>query len=113
MREPQPDRSRAPRRSRWTAVRTILLLGLLVAGVGVGRLAYFAFWFDTWQLVHVPAPDGLDVAFEEAVLVPRDAREAQAREGTAAAWRMVRLAGVLSVVGATGAWLIRRRSASP
>lgn len=96
-----------------TAVRTILLVGLLAASVGVGRLAYFAFWFDPWQPVHVPAPDGLDVPFEEAVLVPSDTLEAQAREGTAVAWRTTLLGVGLSVVGATAAWLIRRRSASP
>jgi hypothetical protein len=93
--------------------RTVLIVGLMVAGAGAARLTYFTYWFDTWEVRHVPAPAGLEVSFEEAVLVPSDELEAQAQEGSALGWRMTLLGGTLSAVGATGAWLTRRRTANP
>ncbi|MGE0460186.1 MAG: hypothetical protein AB7Q16_02340 [Vicinamibacterales bacterium] len=93
-----------------TVARTALIVGLLVAGAGAARLAYFAYWFDTWEVRHVPAPAGVDVPFEEAVPVPSDELAAQAREGMAVAWRLTLLGGTISVAGAAGAWLTRRHT---
>jgi hypothetical protein len=95
---------------RSTAIRTLLVVGLVVAGIGLARLVYFTFYFDTWMIQHVPAPDGLEVPFEESVLVPSDELAAQARDGTDGAWRMVLLGGPLALAGAVGLWLARRRA---
>jgi len=61
-----------------TVARTVLIVGLLVAVAGIARLAYFTYGLDTWEVRHVSAPPGVDVPFEEAVLVPSATLDAQA-----------------------------------
>jgi hypothetical protein len=109
---PNGPATRAPDR-RVTAARATLIVGLLLGGLGLGRLAYFTFWFDTWVMQHVPAPPGVDVAFEEAVLVPSDELEAQARAGTAAAWRLAIIGGAASTAGVAALRWSRRRPDQP